>query len=198
MTIQPSLPKPGRMVQKCFVAAYGHLQCHLEVLPSEGQRRLTRVAVLVQEGAQLRPVLDETGQRAEFLSEHEGDALAAGLNFLERRFGPCTQPPIPCGLESAEARGVPLRWADDLSARRKVGGVSYEGQFFIVEVSNEWRETDPLPASSPEDQWFRNRMDFVAVLRAPWSRKPVDRRPWDASVVERPDKPSISKQPPKS
>ena len=182
------------MVQKCYIACFGHLLCHLGVFPRE-LRRLARVTVLLQDGAQLRPVLDETGTRPEFVSEHEGDALAAGLNFLERRFGPCTQPPIPCGLEPTDALGVPLRWADDLNAGHKVGGVSYEGQFFIVEVSNDWREPDPLPAPTPEDQWFDNQADFAAALRMPWSRKPVNRRPWDAPVIERSDGTSIRKRP---
>lgn len=70
---------------------------------------------------------------------------------------------------------------------KKVGGVTYEARYFIVEVPDEWQTTDPLPASGPNDQWFERMADFVTALGAPWNHAPVNRRPWPDEVPARPD-----------
>jgi hypothetical protein len=62
-----------------------------------------------------------------------------------------------------------------------IGGYSLEGRYFIVEVSDDWKEMDPLPPVSPSDQWFDAASDFKAALRGPWIRKPVRRYEWATS-----------------
>jgi hypothetical protein len=61
---------------------------------------------------------------------------------------------------------------------RPIGGFSLEGRFFIVQVPEEWNEMDPLPAVSPDDQWFDDVSEFKRALHGPWIRMPVRRTPW--------------------
>jgi len=63
-----------------------------------------------------------------------------------------------------------------------VGGMNYEGRYFIVRVPDTWANGEPLPAPSPDDRWFDRLQDFTAALRGPWDRKPVHRRAWAASA----------------
>jgi hypothetical protein len=75
---------------------------------------------------------------------------------------------------------------------RRIGGVNYEGRFFIVEVGDDWQTGQPLPEPSPSDQWFDRLPDFVAALNAPWNHTPINRRPFQDETPERPDKPKRS------
>jgi hypothetical protein len=70
---------------------------------------------------------------------------------------------------------------------RRVGGVNYEGRFFIVEVPENWQVGDPLPDPSPKDQWFDRLPEFVQALGAPYNHTPVNRRPWQDETPKRPD-----------
>jgi hypothetical protein len=72
---------------------------------------------------------------------------------------------------------------------RRVGGVNYEGRFFIVEVGDDWQVSDPLPAPGPKDQWYDRLPDFVQALGAPYNHTPVNRRPWQDETAPRPDTP---------
>lgn len=66
---------------------------------------------------------------------------------------------------------------------RQIGGFSVEGRYFIVQVPDEWKETDPLPAPSPDDLWFDRASDFKAALNGPWIRKPVWRSAWKETAA---------------
>jgi hypothetical protein len=61
---------------------------------------------------------------------------------------------------------------------RQIGGFSVEARYFILEVPDGWKETDPLPAPSPDDRWYDSVTEFKAALRGPWIRRPVRRRVW--------------------
>ena len=61
---------------------------------------------------------------------------------------------------------------------RQIGGFSLEGRYFIVQVTDEWKELDPLPKPSPADLWFDHVTDFKAALHGPWIRRPVRRSMW--------------------
>lgn len=80
---------------------------------------------------------------------------------------------------------------------RKVGGTTYERQYFIVQVPDDWQRSDPLPAPSPDDLWFDKRLDFEEALQAPWDRKPVNRRPWNAETPSPPPLKPVSSQVPR-
>jgi hypothetical protein len=71
-------------------------------------------------------------------------------------------------------------------SEKYVGGMNYEGSYFIVQVPETWTNGDPLPPPSPDDRWFDKLQDFTATLRAPWSRKPVHRRAWTPSTDSAP------------
>lgn len=64
--------------------------------------------------------------------------------------------------------------------RRRVGGISYEGTYFIVHVPDDWQVGDPLPDPSPDDLWFDTRAAFELALAGPWNRKAINRQPWSA------------------
>jgi hypothetical protein len=61
---------------------------------------------------------------------------------------------------------------------RQVGGRTFEGQYFIVNVPEDWNEMTPLPPPGPDDMWFDNETDFKAALNGPWIRKFVRRERW--------------------
>jgi len=61
---------------------------------------------------------------------------------------------------------------------RTIGCQSLEGRYFIVEVPDGWKETDPLPEPAATDRWFDRLTDFKAALKGPWIRKPVRRAPY--------------------
>jgi hypothetical protein len=60
-----------------------------------------------------------------------------------------------------------------------LGRVTYEGRYVIIQVPEEWKLGDALPAASPDDRWFEKLPDFVAALNAPWDHTPINRHPWD-------------------
>jgi hypothetical protein len=60
---------------------------------------------------------------------------------------------------------------------RQVGGESFEGRYFIVEVPDSWQGTDPLPPPSPADRWFDKQSEFETALNGPWIRSRVRRYP---------------------
>jgi len=64
---------------------------------------------------------------------------------------------------------------------RHIGGTTLEGRYFIVQVPDGWKETDPLPAPTAADLWFERLTDFKAALKGPWIHKPVRRQPWQDS-----------------
>jgi hypothetical protein len=64
---------------------------------------------------------------------------------------------------------------------KQIGGFTVEGRYFIVQVPDEWQETHPLPAPSPDDLWFDRVTDFKEALNGPWIRKPVKRAEWSES-----------------
>jgi hypothetical protein len=80
-------------------------------------------------------------------------------------------------------------------APKFVGGVTYEGRYFIVRVRADWRQGQPLPPPSPDDRWFDRLADFEAAMDGPWDRKPLNRHPHDANVPERPVRPDRTKPP---
>jgi hypothetical protein len=49
-------------------------------------------------------VLDAEGKQPAFLTEHDGEGIAATLTFLEQRFGALTQMPVPCGMSMEPPR----------------------------------------------------------------------------------------------
>ena len=63
---------------------------------------------------------------------------------------------------------------------RRVGGMTYEGKYFIVLVPDDWRASDPLPDPHQNDLWFDKRAAFEAALQGPWDRKRFNRQPWSA------------------
>jgi hypothetical protein len=76
---------------------------------------------------------------------------------------------------------------------KRVGGITYEGRYFITLVPDEWTLGKPLPAPTPDDRWFDRLTDFVAALDGPWSREPVNRQPWTADakpIFPEPPKPA--------
>ncbi len=64
-----------------------------------------------------------------------------------------------------------------------IGGYSVEGRYFIVNVPEGWKETDPLPPVRPDDRWFDHVSAFKAALKGPWIRKPVWRSAWTGEPV---------------
>jgi hypothetical protein len=59
---------------------------------------------------------------------------------------------------------------------QEIGGVNYEGLYFIVPVSDGWAPPLPLPPESPADRWFEHITTFKAALKGPWIRSPIRRR----------------------
>jgi hypothetical protein len=68
-----------------------------------------------------------------------------------------------------------------------IGGMTFEGRYFIVKVPDGWKHGDPLPPPGPDDQWFDRQTDFKNALRGPWIRKPIRRQPWKADGPGVPD-----------
>jgi hypothetical protein len=61
---------------------------------------------------------------------------------------------------------------------KRVGGLNYEGRYFIVRVADDWKMSDPLPPPSQDDLWFDRLPDFVAALGGPWNHQRINRQPW--------------------
>jgi hypothetical protein len=57
-----------------------------------------------------------------------------------------------------------------------IGGLNYEGQYFIVPVPADWTPYLPLPAASADDLWFDGIDNFKAKLAGPRCHRPI-RRP---------------------
>ena len=64
---------------------------------------------------------------------------------------------------------------------KPIGRVTYERRYVIVQVPEDWKSGDPLPPASADDQWFDSSSKFEAALDAPYDRRPINRRPLDAS-----------------
>jgi hypothetical protein len=60
---------------------------------------------------------------------------------------------------------------------KRIGRVTYERQYVILQVPDEWKTTDPLPEPSPDDQWFDSLSEFEATLNGPYDRRAINRRP---------------------
>jgi hypothetical protein len=67
-----------------------------------------------------------------------------------------------------------------------LGRTTYEGRYVIIRVPAEWEPGDPLPAASPDDQWFDKLPEFTAALNAPWDHAPINRHPWNTDPPGRP------------
>lgn len=68
-----------------------------------------------------------------------------------------------------------------------IGGVNYEGKYFIVRVPADWTPSLPLPDPGPDDLWFDSIDTVKARLEGPRLHRPV-RRPWpgtDSSWLHR-------------
>jgi hypothetical protein len=57
-----------------------------------------------------------------------------------------------------------------------IGGINYEGQYFIVPVPAGWTPYLPLPANGPDDLWFDGIDNFKAKLAGPRFHRPVRRQ----------------------
>jgi hypothetical protein len=73
--------------------------------------------------------------------------------------------------KSASERGSPQ------DGVKRIGRVTYERRFVIVQVPAAWQVSDPLPPASLEDQWFDKLADFEAALGGPWDHRPINRQP---------------------
>jgi hypothetical protein len=67
---------------------------------------------------------------------------------------------------------------------RRSAHVTTDGRYVIVGLPEGWGPGDPLPASSPNDQWFDSYLEFMSAWRAPYDREPIDRQPWSAPSNE--------------
>ena len=72
---------------------------------------------------------------------------------------------------------------DESLGKRRIGRVTYEGQYVIITVPDEWTPAMELPPPSPDDRWFASRMAFQAALNEAWDTRPINRRPWDAPAT---------------
>jgi hypothetical protein len=68
---------------------------------------------------------------------------------------------------------------------RRIGRITYEGRFVIVQVPAEWKPFDPLPDPSASDVWFDRLGDFEAALGGPWQREPINRQPIGKEAPDR-------------
>jgi hypothetical protein len=66
--------------------------------------------------------------------------------------------------------------------QKRVGHVTREGRYVIIEVPEDWLTGDPLPPASVDDRWFETFLAFMAALNQPYDRTPIDRQPWNAPV----------------
>ena len=97
-------------VLKCFVARFQSTICHLEVVEEPGQ---AKAVPWVEDRLLVRPVLNATGLRPEFLADVPGMALQAVISFLEDRFGSLAELPHPCNAsDHIKAAVLPLAWTD--------------------------------------------------------------------------------------
>jgi hypothetical protein len=67
---------------------------------------------------------------------------------------------------------------------KRIGRVTYERRYVILQVPDDWKTGDPLPEANPDDQWFDSLPAFVAALGAPYEHRPINRRPWNASPLD--------------
>jgi hypothetical protein len=72
---------------------------------------------------------------------------------------------------------------------KRVGGITYEGRYFITSVPDEWTAGQPLPDPAPDDLWFDRLADFVAAMAGPWSHERVNRQPWTGAAKAVPSEP---------
>jgi hypothetical protein len=86
--------------------------------------------------------------------------------------------------KTAEERGLPA------GQIKRIGRVTSEQRYVIIEVQADWKVADPLPGPSPEDQWFDRLADFEAALKGPWDRNPINRRASGAEPIASPPPPA--------
>jgi hypothetical protein len=70
---------------------------------------------------------------------------------------------------------------------KRVGHVTYEQRFVIIQVPAAGRVSDPLPKPSPEDVWFDKLATFEAALGGPWDHRPINRQPLGEEPPARPE-----------
>jgi len=68
-----------------YECTFGGVPCL--VVTTTGARPTARMYVIVERGNAIRPLVDNNGQRVEFIGPASDDALQRALDYLETRFG---------------------------------------------------------------------------------------------------------------